>query len=102
MAARQRRFGIRVFLPLDELPTKVNESHLPDDNIVQRPPDFVTVRAPLYAIATQSYMLIDSKRWTQGLKKKVSKHRPVSSTLISDKLIIIIDRSYKAPFSNTS
>ena len=29
MSARQRRFEIRVFLPLDELPTKVNKPHLP-------------------------------------------------------------------------
>ena len=30
MAARQRRFVIGVFLPLDDLANKVNMPHLPD------------------------------------------------------------------------
>lgn len=30
MATRQRRFEIRVFLLLDELPSKVDEPHLPE------------------------------------------------------------------------
>jgi len=29
MAARQQRFEIRVFLPLDELPSQADEPHLP-------------------------------------------------------------------------
>ena len=30
IAARQRRFEIRVFLPLDELPSKADKVHLPE------------------------------------------------------------------------
>ena len=93
------RFDFRVFLIVDELPTKLTNSICP--TILQYPPDFVTVRTPLYAmtslspppslslciyiyiyiwlyaIGTQGYMLMIVS--CEHKDKEVSKHRPVTA-----------------------
>ena len=45
--------------------------------IVQYPPDFVTISAPLYAIVTRSYMLMIVSFGHND--KEVSEHRPVTA-----------------------
>ena len=45
--------------------------------VLQCPPDFVTIRAPLYAIATQTYMLMIVSFGHK--EKEASKHKPVTA-----------------------
>lgn len=46
MAARQRRFEIRVFLPLDESPSQAVESHLPGAAGCTAPEPWARARGP--------------------------------------------------------
>ena len=64
MAARQGRFGVRVFLPLDELPTKVNEPHLPDSFAVST--WFCDHKSSAICHCHTKLHVDDSKLWTQG------------------------------------